>query len=190
MASASRVGLYQQIDRLYRDGTLAGLGDGQLLERYLAVGDEAAFEAIVNLHGPMVLGLCRRFLRDPSDIEDAFQATFLILVRKAPCIRDRSLLSNWLFGVAHRAIATPVAGTATTTGREPQAGPNSSSRNPVGNTGVDHRGPLAALGTQWQVYAGARHVMPVAGMLWGDSRNEQAHSCFGETCRMSAAHRR
>ena len=52
-------------------------------------GDEAAFEALVNLHGPMVLGLCRRVLRDPRDIEDAFQATFLILVRKAPTIRDR-----------------------------------------------------------------------------------------------------
>src|SRR5277367_2772680 len=101
MASVNR-GVFQQLDRLYRDGTLSGLGDGQLLERYLTRGDEAAFEALVNMHGPMVLGVCRRVLRDPRDIEDAFQATFLILVRKAPCIRDRSLLSNWLFGVAHR----------------------------------------------------------------------------------------
>ena len=69
----SRVGLYQQIDRLYRDGTLAGLGDGQLLERYLAVGDEAAFEAIVNLHGPMVLGLCRRFCATPATSRTPFR---------------------------------------------------------------------------------------------------------------------
>src|SRR5271163_160225 len=101
MATVHR-GVFQQIDRLYREGTLSGLGDGQLLERYLTCRDEAAFEALVNLHGPMVLGLCRRVLRDPRDIEDAFQATFLILVQKAPTIRDRSLLSNWLFGVAYR----------------------------------------------------------------------------------------
>ncbi len=56
----------------------------------------------MNMHGPMVLGLCRRMLRDPSDIDDAFQATFLVLVRKAPVIRDRGLLANWLYGVAYR----------------------------------------------------------------------------------------
>ena len=78
----------QQLDRLFSEGTLAGLGDGQLLERYLTRRDEVAFETLVELHGPMVLGVCRRFLRDPRDIEDAFQATFLILVRKAPGIRD------------------------------------------------------------------------------------------------------
>lgn len=82
MASATRGVVFHQIDRLYRDGTLAGLGDGPLLERYLTRGDEAAFEVLVNLHGPMVLGLCRRMLRDPRDVEDAFQSTFMILVRK------------------------------------------------------------------------------------------------------------
>ena len=102
MISVNRGTVFQQIDRLYRDGTLAGLGDGQLLERYLTHGDEAAFETLIDVHGPMVLGLCRRVLRDPRDIEDAFQATFLILVRKAPTIRDRGLLSNWLYGVAYR----------------------------------------------------------------------------------------
>ena len=102
MAGVNRGVLFQQIDRLYQEGTLSGLGDGQLLERYLTHGDEAAFEALVNLHGPMVLGVCRRVLRDPRDIEDAFQATFLILVRKASTIRDRLHLSNWLFGVAYR----------------------------------------------------------------------------------------
>jgi len=102
MASANRGVVFQQIDRLYREGTLSGLRDGQLLERYLSRRDEAAFEALVNLHGPMVLGLCRRVLRDPRDVEDAFQATFLVLVRKAPTIRDRGLLSNWLYGVAYR----------------------------------------------------------------------------------------
>ena len=102
MASVNRGVVFQQIDRLYREGTLSGLGDGQLLERYLTHGDEAAFEALVSLHGPMVLGVCRRVLRDPRDIEDAFQATFLVLVRKASTIRDQHHLSNWLFGVAYR----------------------------------------------------------------------------------------
>jgi RNA polymerase sigma factor (sigma-70 family) len=92
----------RRIDRLFGEGTLTGLGDGQLLERYLIRRDEDAFEALVDLHGPMVLGLCRRMLRDPRDIEDAFQATFLVLVRKAPAIRDRELLSSWLYGVAYR----------------------------------------------------------------------------------------
>jgi RNA polymerase sigma factor (sigma-70 family) len=102
MTSANRGIVFQQIDRLYREGTLSGLGDSQLLERYLTRRDEAAFQALVDLHGPMVLGLCRRVLRDPRDIEDAFQATFLVLVRKAAAIRDRRLLANWLYGVAYR----------------------------------------------------------------------------------------
>jgi RNA polymerase sigma factor (sigma-70 family) len=102
MSCAERGILFRQIDRLFSDGTLAGLGDGQLLERYLASGDETAFEALVNRHGPMVLGLCRRMLRDPRDIEDAFQGTFLVLVRTGPAIRDRSLVSTWLYRVAYR----------------------------------------------------------------------------------------
>src|SRR6266404_5186733 len=105
MSSTDRGMVLQQLDRLFRDGTLAGLGDGQLLERYRTRRDEAAFLALVELHGPMVLGLCRRFLRDPRDIEDAFQATFLVLVRKAPAIHDGGLLSSWLYGVAYR-VAT------------------------------------------------------------------------------------
>src|SRR6516164_3746486 len=102
MTCAGRGIVLRQIDRLFREGTLTGLGDGPLLERYLTRRDEDAFEALVDLHGPMVLGLCRRMLRDPRDIEDAFQATFLVLVRKAPAIRDRCLLSSWLYGVAYR----------------------------------------------------------------------------------------
>jgi RNA polymerase sigma factor (sigma-70 family) len=102
MSFAGRGIVLRQVDRLFRDGTLAGLGDGQLLERYLTSGDETAFEALVDRHGPMVLGLCRRMLRDPRDIEDAFQATFLVLVRSAGAIRDRSFVSTWLYRVAHR----------------------------------------------------------------------------------------
>jgi RNA polymerase sigma factor (sigma-70 family) len=118
MAGASRGIVLRQIDRLYREGTLAGLGDAQLLERYLTGRDEAAFEALVDRHGPMVLGLCRRMLQDPRDIEDAFQATFLILVRKASAIRDRHLLSSWLYGVAFRVASRARSGTLRRRGRE------------------------------------------------------------------------
>jgi len=118
MANAHNGIVLRQIDRLYREGTLAGLGDDQLLERYLTRRDEAAFEALVNLHGPMVLGLCRRMLRDPRDVEDAFQATFLILVRKASAIRDPSHLSNWLYGVAYRVAVRARTNTLRRRGRE------------------------------------------------------------------------
>ena len=105
MSSTQRGTVLQRLDRLFSDGTLAGLGDGELLERFRTRRDEAAFEALVELHGPMVLGLCRRFLRDPRDVEDAFQATFLVLVRRAGAIRNGGLLSSWLYGVALR-VAT------------------------------------------------------------------------------------
>jgi RNA polymerase sigma factor (sigma-70 family) len=91
-----------QLDRLFNRGTVAGLCEGALLERYVAGGDEPAFAALVARHGPMVLGVCRRALRDERDVEDAFQATFLVLVRRAAAIRDGERVGRWLHGVAHR----------------------------------------------------------------------------------------
>jgi RNA polymerase sigma factor (sigma-70 family) len=84
---------------LRQDGT--GLTDGELLKCFIARRDEAAFEALLRRHGPMVLGVCRRVLRNEADAEDAFQATFLVLVRKAATIRPRGMVGNWLYGVAH-----------------------------------------------------------------------------------------
>jgi RNA polymerase sigma factor (sigma-70 family) len=80
----------------------AALADGQLLERYLRGREEAAFAALVQRHGPMVWGVCRRLLRSHHDAEDAFQATFLVLVRKAASVVPRDLVGNWLYGVAHQ----------------------------------------------------------------------------------------
>jgi RNA polymerase sigma factor (sigma-70 family) len=77
-------------------------GDGHLLERFAAHRDAAAFEALLQRHGPMVWGVCRRVLFDPNDVDDAFQATFLVLVRKAHAIAKRESLGSWLHGVAHR----------------------------------------------------------------------------------------
>jgi RNA polymerase sigma factor (sigma-70 family) len=78
------------------------LTDAQLLERFVARRDEPAFAALVVRHGPMVLGVCRRLVRDAQEAEDAFQATFLVLARKAAVIQRQPLLAGWLYGVAYR----------------------------------------------------------------------------------------
>jgi RNA polymerase sigma factor (sigma-70 family) len=104
-----------------RDG--GGLTDGQLLECFVRRRDEAAFEALVRRHGPMVLGVCRRVLRSHEDAEDAFQATFLVLVRKASAIGQRHLLGNWLYGVAYRTALDARAAAARRRARERQGGP-------------------------------------------------------------------
>jgi RNA polymerase sigma factor (sigma-70 family) len=92
----------QFIRRLLSTHADAGEGDGELLSRFAAHQEEAAFEGLLRRHGPMVWGVCRRLLRDTPDAEDAFQATFLVLVRKAGSIRRPALLGNWLYGVAYR----------------------------------------------------------------------------------------
>jgi RNA polymerase sigma factor (sigma-70 family) len=95
--------VFHQLTRLFGQGTSVGATEGELLERFVKRQDEAAFQALVARHGPMVLGVCRRLLRDPNDVDDAFQATFLVLVRKAGTLRRCELLGNWLYGVAYRA---------------------------------------------------------------------------------------
>jgi RNA polymerase sigma factor (sigma-70 family) len=82
--------------------SLAQYSDRQLLERFTGTGDEAAFAAIVDRHGPMLLGLCRRLLSDPHLADDVLQATFLVLVRKSRSIRQRDNVAGWLYGVAQR----------------------------------------------------------------------------------------
>jgi RNA polymerase sigma factor (sigma-70 family) len=100
-----------------------GVCDADLLERYARSRDEAAFELLLWRHGPMVLGVCRRLLRRREDAEDAFQATFLTLVRKAGSVRRGGAVGAWLYRVAYRvalrmrATAAPRAELA----REPQA---------------------------------------------------------------------
>ena len=79
-----------------------GRTDGELLGGFVARRDESALEALIRRHGPMVLAVCRRVLGNESDAEDAFQAAFLVFVRKAASIRARELVGNWLYGVAYR----------------------------------------------------------------------------------------
>ena len=83
--------------------------DGQLVERFVQRRDEAAFYALLRRHGLMVWGVCRRLLQNQADAEDAFQATFLVLVRKAGSIVPPALVGNWLYGVAYRAAQKALA---------------------------------------------------------------------------------
>jgi RNA polymerase sigma factor (sigma-70 family) len=103
---------------LLHDG--AGLTDGELLEAFVAQRDGTCFEALVRRHGPMVLGVCRRILRNPHDAADAFQATFLVLVRKAGSVVPREMVGNWLYGVAYRTALEARRATARRRARERQ----------------------------------------------------------------------
>jgi RNA polymerase sigma factor (sigma-70 family) len=115
--------------------------DAALLERFAARREEAAFEALVRRHGPMVLGLCRRLLADVQDAEDAFQATFLVLVRKAGSLRQGKLLAGWLYRVAHRIANRARVVSARRRGRERQ-GVEMAQARPGGAEGEADLGPL------------------------------------------------
>ena len=135
MASGALGGTLRHLRDLFHDGTAVGLGDGQLLARYAAARDEAAFEALVARHGPMVLATCRAVLKHEHDVEDAFQATFLVLARKARSVRAGDALGGWLHRVAYRAAVQASvesrrrrrreaeASAMATLGRDPTPGP-------------------------------------------------------------------
>lgn len=110
--------------------------DAKLLTCYVESRDETAFEALLLRHGPMVLGVCRRILRHAEDIEDAFQATFLVLVRKAGSVRPREQFGNWLYGVAHQTAVRTRALSARRGTRERQVAviPDMASREPFVTT--------------------------------------------------------
>jgi RNA polymerase sigma factor (sigma-70 family) len=105
MATASLKSMNRMVGRLKRAALLGEQkvqSDGRLLESFVAGRDEAAFEMLVKRHGPMVLGVCRRVIGNLHDAQDAFQAVFLVLARKAAAIVPRELVGNWLHGVAFR----------------------------------------------------------------------------------------
>ena len=100
----------RHVRRLFAEGSLAGQTDVQLLSKFATLRDEGAFAAIVDRHGPMVLGTCRAILRNSNDAEDAFQATFLVLARRAGALRLRGdSLGGYLHRVAHRAAGRQAA---------------------------------------------------------------------------------
>ncbi len=105
MATVTPGGVSMRLQTLFDSGSLGDLPDGVLLERFLSSRDEAAFEVLVTRHGPMVLRVCLAALGDLNEAEDAFQATFLVLVRRAASIRSRGSIASWLYGVASRVSA-------------------------------------------------------------------------------------
>jgi RNA polymerase sigma factor (sigma-70 family) len=108
LAKNQQGALRQGIQTLYNVGTLGALTDGELLDLFTDRRDETAelaFATLVERHGAMVLRVCRSLLRDEHDAQDAFQATFLILVRRAGAIRERESVGSWLYGVSLRVSA-------------------------------------------------------------------------------------
>src|SRR5262249_43012715 len=101
-----RDGQLGAILRYIRTLTAPGCGapttDAELLRQFVARRDEAAFAALMERHGPMVLGVCRRLLRQPQDVDDVFQATFLVLLQRAESIASADSVGSWLYGVARR----------------------------------------------------------------------------------------
>src|SRR5262249_40573014 len=104
--------LLQHIRKLAAAPTAERLTDRELLERFAREQDETAFASLLSRHGPMVLRVCQRQLPQSMDAEDVFQATFLLLVRKANSLRCQESVGNWLYGVAYR-LALKARRTAT-----------------------------------------------------------------------------
>jgi RNA polymerase sigma factor (sigma-70 family) len=145
--------------------------DGALLDAFLRRRDGDAFEALVRRHGPMVLGACRRILGNAADAEDAFQATFLALARKADSVRPRELVGNWLYGVAYRTALRARGLAARRRGREKQVDkmPDAASAEP------DDRGDLqAALDQELSALPEAYRAAVVLCDLGGKTQREAA----------------
>jgi RNA polymerase sigma factor (sigma-70 family) len=112
MLGEHRGALGRNLEQVFGQGTATALPEGQLLRRFVAERDESAFAALISRHGPMVLGVCRRVLGARPDAEDAFQATFLVLLRRANALQDADSLGPWLYGVAWRVASRARAGNA------------------------------------------------------------------------------
>jgi RNA polymerase sigma factor (sigma-70 family) len=123
MPSRAIAGVLRHIRQLLDPPPAGGLTDGQLLERFAARQDEAAFETLLHRHGPMVLNLCRGMLHDAHAADDAFQATFLVLACKAASIHKRPSVASWLYGVAYRISLRAKAGAARRRLREREVPP-------------------------------------------------------------------
>jgi RNA polymerase sigma factor (sigma-70 family) len=102
MATDDTNPLLQHLRRLTVSARTENASDGELVESFVANGDDDSFTALFRRHGPMVHGLCRRVLRNEQEADDAFQATFLVFARRARSLRCRDTLGSWLYGVAYR----------------------------------------------------------------------------------------
>src|SRR5262245_63914639 len=122
--SGARLGtVLRHIHRLALPAQTQELSDAQLLERFRAGRDEAAFAALMQRHGSLVWCVCRQVLGHEQDVEDAFQATFLVLARQAGAVRKGDALASWLHGTAHRVALRAKRDAARRRAREAQAKP-------------------------------------------------------------------
>src|SRR5262245_51558613 len=147
--------------------------DGELLDRFLRRQDEAAFAALVHRHGAMVLSVCRRVLRNPHDAEDACQATFLILARKAAAIRKRDAVGSWLHGVAVR-VARDLRAKLARRAARPLAAGDDVARPPGGPEALTWDEVRAALDEELRRLPEHYRAALVLCYLEGRSRDEAA----------------
>jgi DNA-directed RNA polymerase specialized sigma24 family protein len=110
MTRANASAALRHVRRLLATERREGLTDAELLDRFLTERSQDAFAALVRRHGGLVLGVCRRVLRHAQDAEDAFQATFLVLARKADSLRRGEAVGGWLYRVAYRLALRARAG--------------------------------------------------------------------------------
>jgi RNA polymerase sigma factor (sigma-70 family) len=139
-------------------GACAELNDSSLLAEFIARRDEEAFERLVRRHGPMVLSVCRGLIGHHQDAEDAFQAVFLVLARKAPCIQPADRLAGWLYGVAYRTALEARRRRARRTAREVQVSQMPEPTPPAAPSNVDD---LAAVLAQELARLPERYRLPV-----------------------------
>jgi DNA-directed RNA polymerase specialized sigma24 family protein len=122
MAHAQLDSVLRYIRKVVSHGLPSERTDTQLLAQFAAERDEAAFAALLERHGALVWGVCSRVLNHTQDAEDAFQATFLLLARKATSIRKPQSLGSWLYGVAYRSAIRAKADAAERRVRERRVG--------------------------------------------------------------------
>jgi RNA polymerase sigma factor (sigma-70 family) len=151
--------------------------DGQLLERFLADRDEAAVEVLVRRYGPLVFGVCRRLLRDTHAAEDAFQATFLVLVRKAPTLDRSKPLESWLYTVAYRLALRARANEARRRACETEA----ARRRPAMDDPADPSDLAVAVEEELQRLP-EKHRVPLVLCYLEGKTNEQAAQALGCPC--------
>src|SRR5262249_15864188 len=121
MPSSPLEDVLRYVRRVCKIPAFANLTDRELLERFLSRREEHAFACLVERHGAMVFRVCRRVVSNTHEAEDALQATFLVLVRRAGFIRRKSSLASWLYGVAERIALKARAQAAARRHREMEA---------------------------------------------------------------------
>ncbi len=160
----------------FRSKDTGQASDGELLRRFVEQRDEAAIATLVQRYGPMVMGLCQRILHQREDAEDAFQATFLVLVQKASTLRRPELLGNWLYGVAYRIARKAKSLEARRLHKEKTAMSIAASKDPA--TEAEWRDLLSVVDEELQQLPD-KYRLPLVLCYLGNMTNEEAAERLG-----------